>query len=186
MCMILKEYVFCSPFLSSFGSRSELIYHVLFQLRCGTLSSDRRAAAFVLAYCPCVITKEKNHDEAGSPRKKDLGWSGVKRRRRRGDTEGGRRGEETASKRKRKTLSAENEVKRDQEDPEKKAKVRKGEENIKDVARGTRCSEWEGTGRRREEEEEKRSEMHRSDGDVGECSAKGQVVKMKMIEKMKR
>lgn len=84
MCMILKEYVFCSPFLSSFGSRSELIYHVLFQLRCGTLSSDRRAAAFVLAYCPCVITKEKNHDEAGSPRKKDLGWSGVKRRRRRG------------------------------------------------------------------------------------------------------
>jgi len=34
--------------------------------------------------------------------------------------EGGRRDEEMASRRKRKALSAENEVERDQEDPEKK------------------------------------------------------------------
>lgn len=185
MCMILKEYVFCSPFLSSFGSRSELIYHVLFQLRCGTLSSDRRAAAFVLAYCPCVITKEKNHDEAGSPRKKDLGWSGVKRRRRRGYRRRKKRRGDGVEEKKEDTERGERSETRSG-GSRKKSKVRKGEENIKDVARGTRCSEWEGTGRGREEEEEKRSEMHRSDGDVGECSAKGQVVKMKMIEKMKR
>lgn len=121
----------------SFEKRA-LIYHVLFQLRCGTLSPDRRAAAFILAYCPCVITKEKNYDEAGSPRKK--GSEAERSGEDDGATEGGRRGEETVSKRKRNILSAENEVKRDREDSEKK-KEKSGRENIKDIARGTRCSE---------------------------------------------
>lgn len=81
---------------------------------------------------------------------------------------------------KRKTPSAENEVKRDQEGPEKKTKARKGEANIKDVA----------VQRVREELERWRKErskaMHRSDGDASEAMQKGKVAKMKMIEKMKR
>lgn len=99
-----------------------------------------------------------------------------------GDTEGGRRGEETASKRKRKALSAKNEVKRGSR---KKRRVRKGEENIKDIVRGTRYKEWEGTGRRRKEEGEKRSDTPKRRR-RRRSSAKGEVVKMKMIEKMKR
>lgn len=99
-----------------------------------------------------------------------------------GDTEGGRRGEETASKRKRKALSTKNEVKRGSR---KKRRVRKGEENIKDIVRGTLCKEWEGTGRRRKEEGEKRSDTPKRRR-RRRSSAKGEVVKMKMIEKMKR
>lgn len=77
-------------------------------------------------------------------------------------------------------------MKRDQEDPEKKAKSGREKRILRTSREERGAANERETGRRREEEEEKRSETHRSDGDVGECSAKGQVVKMKMIEKMKR
>jgi len=49
---------------------------------------------------------------------------------------------------KRKTPSAENEVKRDQEGPEKKRRARKGEENIKDVAVQRVRGDWKDGERR--------------------------------------
>lgn len=84
---------------------------------------SRPAAAFVLAYCPCVITKEKDHDEAGSPRKKDRESNEAKRT-------GIQKEEEEARRKKKRGGGAErkeryrtkNEVKRDQEDPEEEKK----------------------------------------------------------------
>lgn len=52
---------------------------------------------------------------------------------------------------KRKTSSAKNEVKRDQEGSEKKRRARKGEENIKDVAVQRVREDWQ-DGERREVE----------------------------------
>lgn len=104
----------------SFEKRA-LIYHVLFQLRCGTLSPDRRGAAFILAYCPCVITKEKKHDEAESPRKKDREPSEAEK-----TTEIQKEEEEV--KRRRRTEKKKNTERgeREQEDFEKKKENREG------------------------------------------------------------
>lgn len=95
---------------------------------------SRPAAAFVLAYCPCVITKEKDHDEAGSPRKKDREPNEAKR------TTGIQKEEEEARRRrreKRKTPSGERSETRSGGSRGKKEDGQEGrEENIKDIARG--------------------------------------------------
>lgn len=88
-----------------------------------------------------------------------------------GDTEGGRRGEETASKRKRNILSAENEVKRDQEDSEKKGEP--GRENrILRTSREERDAASERELAEGERKKKKRGAIHRSDGDVSEAVQK--------------
>lgn len=181
--MRLKE-IFVIPFFRLLRSRSEPPY-LSCSLSITMRNVESRLAAFVLAYCQCVITKEKNQDEAGSPRKRDREPSEAEKTMRiQKEEEEVRR---WASKKKRKASSAENEVKRDQEIPRsrRKRRIRKGEENIKDIARGTRFSERERTGRRRKEEEEKRSDTPKRRR-RRRSSAKGEVVKMKMIEKMKR
>lgn len=89
-----------------------------------------------------------------------------------GDTEGGRRGEETASKRKRNILSAENEVKRDQEDSEKKKRESGRENRILRTSREERDAASERELVEGDRKKKKRGAMHRSDGDVSEAVQK--------------
>lgn len=82
---------------------------------------------------------------------------------------------------------AKNEIKRDQEDPVKEKKdTQKGrEENIKDVARGRNMMQRVRVDWQRRKGGETERAVLRSDGDAW-SGAKGEIAKMKMIEKMKR
>lgn len=81
-----------------------------------------------------------------------------------------------------------NEVKRDQEDPEeeKKEDTQEGrEENIKDIVRGRNVMQQVRVDWQKSEGGEAGRAVLRSDGDAW-SGAKGEIAKMKMIEKMKR
>lgn len=167
MCTILKVHLFCSPLSRLLVREASPYLSCSLSITMRNVES-RPAAAFVLAYCPCVITKEKDHDEAGSPRKKDRESNEAKRT-------GIQKEEEEARRRRREKRKIPNEERSKTRSGgswrrEKKRIRRKGEKRIlrTSCGEGTWCSKCEWTGKRAREErrEERRSEAMEMRGAV--------------------
>jgi len=105
--MRLKEHVFRNPFLSSSRSRNEPL-SIMFSFNYDAerwVQTGARRPSYSHIVCDNK-RKGPRWDRESEEERSGAEWSGEDD----GDVEGGRRGEEMASRRKRKALSAENEV----------------------------------------------------------------------------